>query len=61
MRDAILNGKVKMGMSREEVVAAWGKPKDINRTVGSWGTHEQWVYEKQYLYFSNGKVTSWQN
>ena len=38
-----------------------GHPKDINRTTGAWGVHEQWVYNKRYLYFENGILTSWQD
>lgn len=54
------------GMTPEEVVLIYGKPADVNRSVGSWGTHEQWVYEvsetkNEYLYFENGKVTGWQD
>ena len=46
-------------MARESV----GKPDDINRSTGSWGVHEQWVYSqrKLYLYFENGKLTSTQD
>lgn len=43
---------------------SWGEPDDINRTTGSWGTHEQWVYGEydcDYLYFENGVLTSIQN
>ena len=40
---------------------SWGQPDDINRSVGSWGVHEQWVYGDEYLYFENGKLTSWQD
>lgn len=59
---AIENEKVIIGMTTSEALASWGKPSDINRTAGSWGTHEQWVYgNKTYLYFKNGKLTSWQN
>lgn len=61
----ILEGKITKGMNKEEVVASWGRPNDINRTVGSWGVHEQWVYgsapNTRYLYFENDKLTSWQD
>lgn len=61
-REAILKGEVLMGMSLADAEASWGKPKDINRSAGSWGLHEQWVYSlKVYLYFENGKLTSWQD
>ena len=50
-------------MTKEMVIESIGKPDDINRTVGSWGVHEQWVYDKRglYIYFKNGKVTSFQD
>ena len=43
------------------VRASWGKPDDINRSVGPWGVHEQWVYGYKYLYFEDGSLTSWQD
>ncbi len=49
------------GMNREMATISLGSPKDINRTVGSWGVHEQWVYDDIYLYFENGRLTSYQN
>lgn len=64
--NGILNGTVRIGMTKEQVIYSWGRPDDINRSVGSWGVHEQWIYrrgdfEAQYLYFENGKLTSWQD
>jgi len=50
-----------IGMTREMATISLGSPKDINRTVGSWGVHEQWVYDSIYLYFENGILTSYQN
>lgn len=58
----IIDGKVWIGMTGEMAIESIGKPNDINRTVGSWGVHEQWVYGRDvYLYFENGKLTSWQD
>jgi len=57
----ILNNEVWLGMTKEMVLDSRGKPSDINRSVGSWGVNEQWVYGDQYLYFENGKLTSWQD
>lgn len=56
----IKNKKVSMGMTEKQVLASWGRPSDINRTAGAWGVHEQWVYSGSYLYFENGRLTSWQ-
>lgn len=59
---AIKARKIYMGMADRDVRASWGPPKKVNRTVGNWGTHEQWVYsENTYIYIENGKVTSWQD
>lgn len=58
----ILQGKVRIGMTREMCREAWGAPDDINRTSGSWGVHEQWVYGLgSYLYFENGILDAIQN
>ena len=61
-----------IGMMDNEVIKSIGRPNRINRSVGKWGTHEQWVYsdrfnkkgqplKDKYLYFENGILTSWQN
>lgn len=44
-------------MARESL----GKPETINKTVGSWGVHEQWVYGDTYLYFENNVLKSYSN
>lgn len=50
----ILNGKVNVGFTEEMVLLSWGKPEKINRSSSG----DQWVYKGQYLYFRNGKFTS---
>jgi hypothetical protein len=50
-----------IGMNQEMATIALGSPDDINRSVGSWGVHEQWVYKNLYLYFENGKLKSYQD
>lgn len=58
----ISEGKVKIGMTKEMCIDAWGKPKSVNKSSGAWGVHEQWVYGlKTYLYFEGNKLTSIQN
>jgi hypothetical protein len=60
----IAERKVQIGMTEDQATAAWGRPDDINRSVGKWGVHEQWVYGEYgrcYLYFENGVMTSFQN
>ena len=63
-------GKISLGMPRDLVAEAWGNPNKINKSVGRFGVHEQWVYshgenylhaaKRQYVYIENGVVTSWQ-
>ena len=58
----MLSGKVKIGWTKEMCIESWGKPDDINKSTGSYGVHEQWVYgDSNYLYFENGKLTDIQN
>ena len=53
---------LEIGMIPEIVRLSIGRPDDINKSTGSYGVHEQWVYEDKdmYLYFENGTLTSWQ-
>lgn len=59
----LIEGYIWIGMSKEMAIISRGYPSDINRSVGSWGVHEQWVYGNNgvYLYFENGKLSSWQD
>lgn len=54
---------VHIGMTAERVLlSSWGKPESINRTVYSFGVHEQWCYPGyQYLYFEDGILVTIQN
>lgn len=59
-----LRGRVAVGMTREQVELAWGRPTKINSSAGSRGTSDQWVYRRSsastsYVYFDNGIVTSY--
>lgn len=53
----ILNHKVSMGMSKEMVIAAAGRPNKIHTTRNGNFVQEQWVYGEfpdcSYLYFGN--------
>jgi len=61
VRQKIFQEEIWIGMTSEMVIDSQGRPKDINKTVGSWGVHEQWVYENNtYLYLENDRLTSWQ-
>jgi hypothetical protein len=70
IKQCILEKKITKGMTPDDVIASWGRPNNIHRSVGSWGTHEQWVYDlsktrgfdtRQYVYFENNILISWQN
>ena len=55
----ILNGKVKIGMTKEMAILAWGKPKDINETILKNLKSEQWVYsDGGYIYFTNNILSA---
>lgn len=57
----IFKNNIIIGMTKSMVRESWGEPEDINRTVTSYSTHEQWVYGSTYVYFDNGKLTAWQD
>ncbi len=58
----LIDGYYWIGMTDEMARLSLGTPKDINRSVGSWGAHEQWVYSMDLmLYFENGILKSYQN
>ncbi len=59
--DKLKQGYYWIGMNKEMATISLGSPDYINRSVGSWGVHEQWVYNGIYLYFQNAKLTSYQN
>jgi len=62
---------IRIGMTDDAVVKAWGPPMKRYRSVGSWGVREQWRYgfygiatgadNFTYLYFQNGILKGWQN
>jgi hypothetical protein len=64
---AIDAGHAVIGMTADEVRAALGWPKDVNRTVTAYGVHSQWIYESKgydkdlYLYFEDAVLKSWQD
>ena len=48
-----------IGMTEWDVYqSTWGFPKDRNKTTTAYGVSEQWVYDKGYIYFEDGKVTA---
>lgn len=57
----IFEKEIWIGMTKEMLLESWGNPSDINRSIGSWGVHEQCVYYNRYVYVQNGVVTSYQD
>jgi len=43
-------------------IDSWGEPDNINKTINTNGTNEQWVYGYSYVYFDEkGQITTIQN
>lgn len=57
----LVDGYYWVGMTAEMARVSLGEPETINKSVGTWGVHEQWVYGSIYLYIEKGKVASYQN
>jgi hypothetical protein len=57
----ISKGEIWLGMSNEMAILSIGIPLKVNKDVYSWGTHEQWIYNRRYLYFENNILKSWQD
>ncbi len=65
LKRVMLEGKIQVGMTKEQVIISWGAPRDVHRTVFGFSSNEQWIYGDplygaKYLYFDNDKLTSWQ-
>jgi outer membrane protein assembly factor BamE (lipoprotein component of BamABCDE complex) len=57
-------GRIRVGMTKEQVRAAWGRPYAVNTTTTGYGTREQWVMQEigsSYVYFEDGICTAIQN
>ena len=57
----IKDRKVWVGMSKEQAILSWGKPKKVNSTITARGRSEQWVYGSQYIYFRGNSLTTIQS
>lgn len=57
----VADKKIWIGMTKDMCIDSWSEPRDRNRSVGTWGVHEQWIYYNTYLYFEDGVLTSWQD
>lgn len=55
--NTVAGRKIFIGMTKEQVIAAWGRPYKINTTLTSNVRHEQWVMsdslDSSYLYFDD--------
>ena len=61
VREAIRRGDLIRGMNPDQVRLSWGEPQSINKSTGSYGQHEQWVFGNgKYAYIRNGVLDSWQ-
>jgi hypothetical protein len=61
MCETIAKHRIQIGMTREQAIAAWGRPQRNNRTVFADSEQEQWVYGDTCVYFDNGVLTSFQD
>ena len=62
IEDAIKNHRIMIGMSRGQVIAAWGTPEDINRTITPGHVAEQFCYPNgRYAYLTDGVLTAIQD
>lgn len=73
--DLIDAKKIQLGMTNAELLCSWGAPQRVNKSVGSYGVHKQYVYGtarvcrggmcmggvSHYVYIENGILTSWQD
>lgn len=58
-RNAVIEQEVMIGMTRDMVREAWGRPVTINRTVTERGETQQWVYGRgHYVYFDESGVVT---
>lgn len=66
----VIEGKIAMGMDRNDVLYSLGLPSNVNTTNYGYGVMEQWIYYKNrsaydfsayYIYLDNGKVTTYQD
>lgn len=58
----IRNRQLSQGMSECAMRASMAGHPKINKTVGAYGTHKQYVFDNGvYVYVENGEVTGWQN
>ncbi|MBI5798381.1 MAG: superinfection immunity protein [Candidatus Yonathbacteria bacterium] len=60
IKNSVLNNVVSPGMTKEHVLASWGRPLYVKKKRQFFESLEQWWYSltPAYVYFSNGKVSN---
>ena len=61
--NTVAEKKIYVGMTTDQVRAAWGRPYKINSSSYKNSEHEQWVMSESgstYVYFENGIMTALQ-
>jgi hypothetical protein len=57
VKQAVLDKRVEIGMTREQVTAAWGEPRNVGTAPIT--RQEQWTYSgPTYLYFTDGVLAT---
>lgn len=57
IKQCILEGSIRIGMTKDEVESSWGRPQNKQTMVSSWGVTETWItYNNSILTFFNGKL-----
>jgi hypothetical protein len=60
IRKLVIEGKIEIDMTQEQVMVSWGKPDQINQSEGGWKVYEEWVYGSTYLYFEQGILRNYE-
>lgn len=55
-REAILKHELLIGMTREMVIASWGRPDEVRWWPATWGIRERWCYRSEPLRSPNRDV-----
>ncbi len=59
--------KIARGMTSEQVIASWGKPQTIEKTLVKWAEYQKWIYgnilldNDKYVFFKNDMVIDWED
>lgn len=63
IEEAIVEGKIVTGMTKQDVKASWGNPDHVNESYYEGvGSRTQWCYgqySSQCVYFEEGTLTGW--